>query len=157
MRPRVGAEQDEQYCVVASWRDSASQEAQDDLDGLLNDVLPFAQQQLDKNGAFFPYGMVIGASGYSRMIAADLGNGEQPACVDVLALLVDGLRRDRDQLRAVALVSDVRTADSDAVRVELEHREGAAMAVLLPYIKKRFRRGVEYGSLAGVTASPIVW
>jgi hypothetical protein len=43
------------------------------------------------------------------------------------------------------------------VRVELEHREGQAIAVLLPYKKKRFGRGVEYLPLATGGAIQQVW
>jgi hypothetical protein len=142
---------------VASWRDSASQQAQDDLDGLLNAALPFAQQMLDQHGEFFPYGIALSAPGDARMIAGDPEQGEHPSSGQVLATLVQGLRLEREGLRAVALVSDVRTADSDAVRVELEHSEGSAMAVLLPYNRKRLRKGVEYGSLIAAAAAPTVW
>jgi hypothetical protein len=51
----------------------------------------------------------------------------------------------------------VRLPDSEAVLVELEHREGPAIAVLLPYKKKRFGRGVEYSSLRAAPGHPQVW
>jgi hypothetical protein len=142
---------------VASWRDSASQQAQDDLDGLVNAALPFATGQLDKHGEFFPYGVALNDAGEARTLAGDPDEGEHRASSAVRATIVEGLRRDRDDLRAVALVADVRLADGDAVRVELEHRDGHAIVVLLPYKKKRFGRGVEYGTLKTGSGAAQVW
>ena len=159
----AAALQSRQSVRVSSWRDSATQQAQDDLDdlddldGLVNASLPFAQQMLDEHGEFFPHAVALDETGDLRMIAGDPGQGEQPASASVLATLVDGLRRERASLRAVALVSDVRLADSDAVRVELEHRDGHTIAVVLPYKKKRLRRGVEYGDLNAGLGSAQVW
>jgi hypothetical protein len=142
---------------MASWRDSATQQAQDDLDGLVGTALPFAQQILDQHGEFFPYGVALNDSGEARMIAADSDPGEHPESADVLRTLVQGLQRDRASLRAVAVVADVRVADSDAIRVDVEHREGHAISVLLPYKKKRLGRGIEYGSLAASTGRTQIW
>lgn len=96
-------------------------------------------------------------SGETRMIAGDPGHGERPSSTEVLNILVEGLCSERDELRATALVSDVRVADSDAVRVELERRDGQAIAVLLPYKKKRLCRGVHYGDLAAAPGEQRVW
>jgi hypothetical protein len=117
--------------AMTSWRDSASQQAQADLDGLLNITLPFAQQMLAKRGEFYPLGATVTAGGETRLLTGDLGQ-EYPASADVLSLLVERLRQERADLRAVAICSDVRISDSDAIRVELEHRDGHAMAVLMP-------------------------
>ena len=142
---------------MTSWRASASQHAQDDLDGLLDASLPFAREMLDKHGEFFPYAAAITTSGDTRLIAGDPGEGEQPTRVAVLQVLVEGLRGERDTLRAAAVVSDVRQSDSDAVRVELEHEEGYAIVVFLPYQKKRLRRGVEYGQITAGPGDRQVW
>lgn len=130
---------------------------QDDLDELLNASVPFAQQMLDKHGEFFPYGVAIDSSGETRLVAGDPDQGEQPKSVDVLQTLVKGLRAQRDELRAAAMVSDVRLSDSDAVRVEVEHREGQALVVLLPYKRKRLRRGIEYGELVAGSGESQIW
>jgi hypothetical protein len=39
----------------------------------------------------------------------------------------------------------------------VEHREGPAIAVFLPYKKKRFGRGIEYGSLSAGAGQGQVW
>src|SRR5438105_40909 len=76
---------------------------------------------------------------------------------DVISTLVRGLQRDRGSLRAAAIAADVRTSDSDAVRVELEHRDGHAFQVLMPYKKERVRRGVEYGTLSAAPGRQQIW
>jgi hypothetical protein len=122
---------------MASWRDSASQQCQDDLDSLLSVTLPFAQQMLGKSGEFYPFAAAVTVGGEARLTAPEPGRDDHPASADIRSSLFDALRQDRADLRAVAICSDVRLPDSDAVRVELEHRDGQAMAVLLPYKKKR--------------------
>jgi len=143
--------------AVTSWRDSATQQAQDDLDGLLDASLPFAQEMLDKHGEFFPYALAVSASGETKDVAGDPGEGEQPSSDAVLRTLVEGLRSERDMLRAAAVVSDVRLSDSDAVRVELEHIEGQALVVLLPYRQRRLRRGIEYGEIRASQGERQIW
>jgi hypothetical protein len=112
---------------------------------------------LEKSGEFYPFGAAMSTTGEARLLAADSGRDDRPASTAILATLLGEIRQARTDYRAVALCSDVRLTDSGAVRVELEHQEGAAMAVLLPYKKKRFGRGVEYGALRGGTADKQVW
>jgi hypothetical protein len=142
---------------MSSWRDSASKVEQDDLDGLLDTVVPAAQQLLEKYGEFFPFGAAVTGDGETRLLADHPDRTEHPTSADVLTALVDGVRGQRDDLRAVAICSDARLADSDAIRVDLEHREGAAMAVLLPYKHKLFGQGYEYAELQASSAGRRFW
>lgn len=142
---------------MTSWRDGATQQSQDDLDGLLNVTLPFARQMLAKRGEFYPFGAAVTVDGETRLLADAPGQREHPASGDVRASLLDAMRREREEFRAIAVCSDVRLPDSDAIRVDLEHREGHAMAVLLPYKKKRLARSVEYQDLRAGTTDKTVW
>jgi hypothetical protein len=142
--------------IMTSWRDVATRQSQDDLDGLLNVTLPFAQEMLAKRGEMYPFGAAVTVDGGTRLLADDPGLGEHPAADAVRTSLLDALRRTRDELRAIAVCSDVRLPDSDAIRVELEHRDGQAIAVLVPY-KKRFGQRVEYRDLRAGTAEKHVW
>jgi hypothetical protein len=90
-------------------------------------------------------------------VAGEPGLGEHPNSADILQLLVEGLRAQRDALRAAATVSDVRLSGSEAVSVEVEHEEGLAIAVLLPYRKKRLRGGIEYGETTAAPGGRKVW
>ena len=139
------------------WRSTATQQAQDDLDGLVNATLPFAQQMLDDQGEFFPFGAAVDDADELRLVTGGPDLGDHPTTAQVLAALVDGMRADRRTLRAVAIVSDVRLADTDAVCVELEHREGHAIEVFLPYRQKRYLHGVDYFELTSGPGTIRIW
>lgn len=112
---------------------------------------------LADHGEFVPFAVALDTSGETRTVMGDPGSGERASRDEVLDVLIAGQRSDRNTLRAVALVADVRMSDSDAVQVELEHSEGPAMAAYQHYRPRRFRNGVRFeGSIAGV-ASPSIW
>ena len=143
---------------MTSWPDTVSQHAQDDLDGLLGSALGFAQQQLDEHGEFYPYAVVVDASGMQRMAAVDAGI-DQPGPSGLIGALIAALAEERDQLRGAAIVADVRVRElgSDAIRVNLEHSENVALTILLPYRPRRFGRGIAYGDLQAGPAAAFLW
>lgn len=144
---------------MPSWRDSASPQAQQDLDRLLEPALGFAQQQLAQHGEFFPYAVVVRTDGQTEMVTARPdATSDPPASADVIDACRTTLAERRDQLRAAAVVADVRLPDgSDAVQVELQHTQGTALTILLPYSKKRFGRSIDYGQLRAAAGTRHVW
>ena len=124
---------------MTSWRDTASASAQDDLDRLLNLVLPLAQELLGKNGQFYPFGAAVSTGGEASLTASGAALGEHPQPDQLLAAVYDGARTTAGENRAAAFVSDVLIEGSDAVQVELEHRDGIALVVLVPYVPQRAR------------------
>jgi hypothetical protein len=57
----------------------------------------------------------------------------------------------------VAFVADVPANGSDAIRVELEHQEGVALVVLLPYVRSRFKKSLTFGQMSVSQGQPQVW
>lgn len=143
---------------MASWRENASQQAQDDLDGLFGSALDFAQQQLDKNGEFYPFAFTVNRDGTQQIEMADTG-AEYPDSAELLTMLTAGLSAKRDDLRATALVADVSLpeSDRDAVRVTVEHAEGVALTILLPYELQLSDGSVGYGELQASPATAEIW
>jgi hypothetical protein len=129
------------------------------MDGLLNAVLPFAQQMLERHGEFYPYAATMTQVGEIEMKAGDPGAGEHPESLSVLDVLYRGISTRLDTIRAAAVVSDVRLRDpdTDAIRVEIEHQEGVVLALLLPYTKKRLGKGVKYGELMASSGERRIW
>jgi hypothetical protein len=142
---------------MTSWRDTASASAQEDLDNLLNVVLPLAQELLGKNGQFYPFGASISADGEASLTAADPALGDHPQPDQVLAGLYDGARADAAGNRAAAFVVDVLANGSDAVRVELEHRDGIALVVLVPYQPSTLNRVPKFEQMSVSPGEPQVW
>jgi hypothetical protein len=143
---------------MTSWRDTTSVQAQDDLDGLLDPALSFATSQLEKRGAFYPYAVVVLADGGHKFVMQDLKD-THPTSAQIITSLIVVLTDQREELRATAIVADARIREQscDTVRVTLEHREGQAMNVLLPYRKRRFRAGIEYYPIETVPADTYIW
>jgi hypothetical protein len=132
-----------------------SAEAQKDMDNMLGAALPFAQQMLAKHGEFYPYAVSMSSGGEIAMVAADVGT-ERPASLDLLAALYKGLATRAQDLRAAAIVSGVKlSSGEDAIRVEIEHREGGALGVVIPYKKRG--RNFAYGDLAAMAGEHRVW
>lgn len=145
---------------MASWRDDASPQAQRDLDELLNVALGFAQQELSKHGEFYPYAAALGTDGSAEMIAGrPAQGGEHPQTADVIDACIFALATKRAQIRAGVVVANVHLPElgGDAVEVDLEHVEGQALTVLLPYTKKRFRKDISYGPLRVQAGHRRIW
>lgn len=108
---------------------------------LLNELLPFAEQLLTKHGEFFPFAGALQPSGEVISIAGYDGR-ERPPSNDVISLLVHGLRNGASagNYLATGLVYDVRVTPpsaaepTNAIAVELEHRDGYAVKVFFPYV-----------------------
>jgi hypothetical protein len=142
---------------MASWRDLVSARAQGDLDGLLDAVLPFAVQSLERYGEMYPYGASISADGELRMEAA-AGSDERPATSELLSTLYAAARSSSRTNRAVAFVADVTVGGGgDAVRVELEHAEGLALVVVAPYSRDRSTGAVTLGQMSAARGETRIW
>jgi len=127
------------------------------MDALLNAALPLAQQQPAKHGGFFPYGMAMTRDGQVTMVAGYTAS-EQPPSTEVLQVLYEGLRAQAEENRGAAVVSDIRLSGrgTDAIQVEVEHREGIALKVFLPYRVKR-RGQLEAGQMSGEAGERRIW
>lgn len=141
---------------MTSWRDGASEQCQQDLDDLLNATLRFAQNMLQQHGEFYPFAAAVTTDGEKIMLSTKLTGNEHLDSSTLITETLATLQRDRDGLRATAIVADVRAASADAIRVELEHREGQTVSVQLSYTKKRFRN-IAYGNLTASSLDRRVW
>jgi hypothetical protein len=143
---------------MPSWRDSSSPQAQADLDELLNASLRFAQQQLADHGEFYPYAAAIRLDGETEMIGGQVHTAsEHPAANDIIASCVAQLASRQHAIRAAAIIADVRLPDHDgeAIEVSLEHAEGQALRIHLPYARQH--KTIDYGQIRAGAGSRRIW
>ena len=141
---------------MSSWRDTVSVEAQDDLDGLTALVLETAERHLASHGEFAPFAAGISQSGEASLSHA-APDGDESSAADLLEALYEGAREEAATERAVAFAADVALEGSDAVQIELEHREGVALCLIVPYGRRRLRRGVTFSGMTVNAGDPRVW
>jgi hypothetical protein len=145
---------------MTSWRDTTSEEAQNDLDRLADATVAAARNFLDRNGEFIPFPMAIKADGELALIGLQQPETpEIPLPQDVIDGIIDLFRDRRDSIRALAIGADVRLAseDLDAIEVRLEHREGVSLSVLVPYLRDSLDESYEYEEPRAQVGEPVIW
>lgn len=139
------------------WRDSTSREAQNDLDLLLEDSISAAADMLGRNSVFVPFMLVIGVSGERGMRRLAWSGG---------ALTEHGARGrlerpgDVAELRARAMifgVDAVAPTPGDAIKVALEHREGAAIDMVVPYRLEDATLDIDMDRVSAAAAERRLW
>jgi len=145
---------------MTSWRDNTTEQTQTDVDEMVNAALNAAQRLLSENGEFLPFGLGVASDGVLRAFGVDEGVlPPEPASKDVVEALQAGFASGRAELRAVAVVADVRLKDGggDAINVSLEHSEGPAMNVQLPYSRQGASGTFQYSDVSASPADRRIW
>jgi hypothetical protein len=126
-----------------------------DFDALLDRLMPLAQQRLEAEGVCWPVASAFDTKG----VATDLIDPvDAPLSVrDRLDIVYETLRDRNEWLRTIGIAADVRALGVDTLRVTVEHRDGIAYDVFLPYTRTRWRKKVMYGEVRIITAYPGVW
>lgn len=143
--------------IMTSWRDSTPEDVQALFDGLFGLSIDVALEMLTKSKEFYPFGFEAQGD-ETVMVGGEPGLGDRPESQAVLDVLHEGSRSRRDAVDAVAYACDVRLeSGSDAVRVDLEHRDGHALQIVTPYRLKEFGRGVETGQMSVASGVRRIW
>ncbi len=129
--------------------------ARADMDALLDALMRFAQEMLDKHGEFYPFAAVVTNDGDLQMVSA-YSETEHPPSQELIDLLHARLRDQArgGEIRAAGVCVDVRVRsphDTDAIQASLEHRDADPVNVFLPYRKRRLG-DYDYGELFATAA-----
>jgi hypothetical protein len=115
-------------------------EPTDEIQELLNFLLPYAERMLSQHGEFYPYAAALGSDGELNAVGTDLDD-DSPDVGELLLALHQGLREQaaEGEIRASGIAADVTLTDpdsgetTDAVQVELDHVEADAVDIFVPY------------------------
>jgi hypothetical protein len=107
---------------------------------LMDALLPFAEEMLVKHGEFYPFGGALNLNGKVINQGAWTGQEHSPS-EDVIKVLHEGLKKGAEggEFLATALVYDVKVIPpgkaekTDAVAVDVDHRDGVSQTVIYPY------------------------
>ena len=127
-------------------------EPTEEIQELLNFLLPHAERMLGEQGEFYPYAAAIDSAGSIEPVGPAV-EGADPDVSDILVALHADLREQAAEgaIRASGIAADVTLTDpdsgetTDAVQVELDHAEGEAVDIYVPY--ERAGADVRFGEL----------
>jgi hypothetical protein len=114
-------------------------EPKEEIEQLLNFLLPFAERHLSEDGQFHPYAAMVAADGEVKSVTAPAGDDHEVS--DLLLALHEELRAQAatGSIRASGIAADVTLTDpdsgetTDAVQVELDHADADAVDIYVPY------------------------
>ncbi|HMJ95705.1 MAG TPA: hypothetical protein VK486_07620 [Thermoleophilaceae bacterium] len=124
----------------------------DEIQEILNFLLPYAERMLNQDGEFYPYAAALDADGELNAVATDVDD-DSPDVTELLLALHQGLRERAAEgaIRASGIAADVTLTDpdsgetTDAVQVELDHAEADAVDIFVPYETEA--EGIKFGDL----------
>lgn len=115
--------------------------AKDDVQQLVNMLLPFAEKMLKEEHEFYPFGGYMKQSRKLIWVSAQIKGDDHPTSTQLIDLLKQKAREKalRGDLRAVAIVFDVRIRPPnmdekvDAIQICLDHIDNYSIELLFPY------------------------
>lgn len=127
-------------------------EPTEEIQELLGALLPHAERMLSEHGEFYPYAMTLDSDGAIDSVAPAI-ESDDPDVSDVLVALHNGLREQAAEgsIRASGIAADVTLTDpdsgetTDAVQLELDHADGDAVDIYVPY--ETAGDGIKFGEL----------
>jgi hypothetical protein len=127
-------------------------EPTEEIQEVLNFVLPHAERMLNEHGEFYPYAVALEPDGTIEAVAPGI-ESDDPDVGDVLVALHEGLREQAAEglIRASGIAADVTLTDpesgetKDAVQVELDHADGDPVDIYVPY--ESDGDGIKFGEL----------
>lgn len=128
--------------MVYRWQHLVSDEASEDVVELTKVLLNFADVMLRKRGKLSPSGATIGLDRQLTKTSVVADHARTTQLIEDARAIGRG---ERDQLRGWAFAYEVKLPEqrTAAVLIEVEHVEGAAIEVLLPYKRLRLRRSAK--------------
>lgn len=122
---------------MAGWRDTVSETAQGDLDGLTGAAVEFALQQINTHGGFVPFTLAVSSAGKTQVLQPNYDRDGELDAPRQFAAQWEAVEQVKESLRAVAVAVDVRIPDrdQDAIQLIVEHREGIAIGMRFPYTR----------------------
>lgn len=120
---------------TVAWRETTPAPVQGDLDAMVVLAVRTASDALAKREGFQPFAVLLGDDRRPQLSWVDPRvSGPRPKAADLLPLLVSAAREQRGSLLGAGVVADTSIDGGDAIRVELEHRDGGpALVVVVPY------------------------
>jgi hypothetical protein len=118
---------------------------------------------LEKYGEFIPFAAAMSSTGEIASVAGDVGN-EHPDSQEVIDFLTGVFQRQAlaGEIKACGICIDSRvipegqTEKTDAILARLEHKDGEAIDVYLPY-RTTLLRKTKYGDLFGAVGTARVF
>jgi len=142
---------------MSDWRERVSGPALADFELLMGTVLPSAESTLKRFGHLQPFGASVTTDGDIVRLNADPRLGQNPPARDVVRHVYGSARAAAFARRSIAVVQTGRSGGSDAMRIDMEHRDGQCVTVVVPYAISRFKKTYTRGTLVAGPCEPRVW
>jgi hypothetical protein len=143
---------------TVSWRDGASAQTQADVDGLMHAALTLAAQRLTADGGFYPVAATLSRDGELVFLTGPESLGDSPTTEEVLESLYAEAPAYAASQRAFAFVADVSDPGGrPGVRLEIEHKDGVALVLLVPYTRAAAGEPIAYGEMEGAVRPMQIW